>query len=100
MREWFATSDLAGLPGLPGTRQGVLQAAKRQQWKSRRRWKGKGLEYHISSLPLKTRAALGDFGDALSAASDQPPASRLVILLARLLRPVVLEILRQEIRDA
>ncbi len=64
MNEWFSAADLAGLPGLPGTDRRVRESAKRFGWNSRKRSKGKGLEYHIDSLPPETQAAL-----ALSAAN-------------------------------
>ena len=58
MKEWFSASELAGLPGLPGTDRGVRKAADRDGWKSRKRLKGKGSEYHLSSLPAETQAHL------------------------------------------
>ncbi|SDX55953.1 DNA-binding protein [Thiocapsa roseopersicina] len=58
MRNWYAISDLAGLPGMPGTVQGVLKMAKREGWKSRKRARGKGQEYAVASLPAATQEAL------------------------------------------
>ncbi len=59
MNEWFTSAELAGLPGLPGTRRGVLKKACAESWQSRKRaGRGGGQEYHISSLPPETRAAL------------------------------------------
>ncbi len=58
MKEWFTARELAGLPGMPGTERGVLKAAKRENWRSRKRPKGKGREYHIQSLPETTRTHL------------------------------------------
>jgi len=56
MKEWFSAKELAGMPGLPGTIQGVKKAAKREGWKSRKRkGRGGGFEYHLSALPLATR---------------------------------------------
>lgn len=56
MGEWFSASDLAGLPGMPGTVQRVNAKAKRETWTSRpRSGKGGGLEYHMSSLPQQTQ---------------------------------------------
>ncbi len=52
MREWYAASELAGLPGLPGTVQRIGAIAKLRGWQSRRRAaRGGGYEYHLSSLP-------------------------------------------------
>lgn len=59
MREWFAAQDLAGLSGLPRTARRVRSMASREAWKSRKRaGRGGGFEYHISSLPQESQAAL------------------------------------------
>jgi len=58
MKVWYSTTELAGLPGIPGTDRGIRIAAQRENWKSQKRAKGKGLEYHIESLPEQTRAHL------------------------------------------
>ena len=59
MRNWYAASELAGLPGMPGTRQGVLSMAKRMGWASRKRQgRGGGREYALASLPEATQEAL------------------------------------------
>jgi hypothetical protein len=100
MREWFTAQELRGLSDVPKSIAGIHKAADREGWQKRKRAKGKGFEYHISSLPVKARAELGEFGHALTIAADQSPAPAWVRWLARLLRPVVLEIIRQEIRDA
>ena len=100
MREWFTAQELKGLPGLPSTSFRIRERAKSEDWQKRKRAKGKGFEYHINSLPTQTRAALGHFGEALSIAAENAPSSWLVRWFARLLRPVVIEIIRREIRDA
>jgi len=57
--EWFSPKELLNIAGLPNTVQGVIARAKREEWKSRpRRAQGGGKEYHISSLPAETQAAL------------------------------------------
>lgn len=58
--EWFSVTDVLGLPGLPGTPQGVRKMAKSQGWESRRKEgvQGKALEFSVSSLPPMTQAAL------------------------------------------
>ncbi|WP_111747641.1 DNA-binding protein [Salinisphaera orenii] len=56
--EWFTASDLAGLPKMPATDRGVRKAAVRESWQSRKCEIGKGLEYHIDSLPSETRTAI------------------------------------------
>ncbi|WP_394353083.1 DNA-binding protein, partial [Metapseudomonas otitidis] len=37
MRKWFTAKELAGLPGLPGTVQGVNLRAKREGWEAQLR---------------------------------------------------------------
>lgn len=58
--EWFSVTDVLGLPGLPGTPQGVRKMAKSQEWVSRRKKgvQGKALEFSVASLPPVTQAAL------------------------------------------
>ncbi|EMB0053812.1 hypothetical protein U6415_005666, partial [Pseudomonas aeruginosa] len=52
MSEWFSAQKLAGLPGLPGTVQGINSRATRDSWQQRKHMgRGGGREYHISSLP-------------------------------------------------
>lgn len=53
---WLMASELMGLPEMPETRSGVIRKAKNEGWDSRKRIKGKGLEYSLSSLPAKTMA--------------------------------------------
>lgn len=51
MKEWFLSSELMELDGLPSTTQGLSQKAKRDNWKSRKAaGKGRALEYHISNF--------------------------------------------------
>lgn len=58
-REWFAAQELAGLPGMPATVQGVNHRAKVGGWKNRpRAGRGGGREYAFPSLPIETQAAL------------------------------------------
>ncbi|MCF6267797.1 MAG: Mu transposase C-terminal domain-containing protein [Desulfuromusa sp.] len=60
-RQWYSISELKGLPGLPGTTDGIRAKAKRENWQSRKRHgNGGGYEYHIDSLPAETKAALLD----------------------------------------
>jgi hypothetical protein len=59
MNEWFAASDLTGLPGMPVTVQGINRLAKRACWTHRQRQgRGGGVEYSVKSLPGETRHAL------------------------------------------
>ncbi len=56
MKEWYSASELAGLPGMPGTDRGVRKSADRDVWTSRKRQgKGGGREYAFSSLPRQTQ---------------------------------------------
>ena len=57
-KAWYLSSELAGLPGVPGTDRGIHIAANRDNWKKQKRSKGKGFEYHIESFPAETRAHL------------------------------------------
>jgi putative transposase len=58
MRDWCPATELAGLPGMPGTPRGVLKMAVRMGWESRPRERGKGMEYRIATLPERTRLAI------------------------------------------
>lgn len=61
MREWFSPAEYASyqLPGFPQTERGVRKKATTERYKMRTRpGSGGGKEYHISSLPAKTRKAL------------------------------------------
>jgi len=59
MKEWYSASELAGLPGMPGTERGIRKAARRGDWQSRaRKARGGGREYHLSALPHGVRAHL------------------------------------------
>lgn len=60
--EWFNASDIAAANSVagvePATGRGVRKVAERLDWQRRRRERGKGWEYHISSLPPQTQATL------------------------------------------
>lgn len=59
MKKWFCASELAGLPGMPKTVQGVGRKAKRDRYIAKyRNAQGGGLEYHFSCFPEETRDAL------------------------------------------
>ncbi|WP_323927236.1 DNA-binding protein [Aeromonas caviae] len=60
MSTWFTAQGLAGLIGMPAYPDGVRKKAEREEWQSRKREKGKGVEYHISSLPAETRRYLAE----------------------------------------
>ncbi|HOT30160.1 MAG TPA: DNA-binding protein [Candidatus Ozemobacteraceae bacterium] len=59
MKAWFSASELLGLPGMLQTVQSINRCAKNAAWEKRpRQAQGGGFEYHISSLPPETQAAL------------------------------------------
>lgn len=59
LERWYSAAELAGLPGVPGTPQGLLLKARNEGWKSRpRKGRGGGKEYAFASLPPATQAAL------------------------------------------
>ncbi len=59
MKEYYSAKELAGMPGMPGTERAVQMRAQKDSGQSRpRQGKGGGREYHISSLPDDTRAAI------------------------------------------
>ncbi|WP_339009621.1 DNA-binding protein [Aeromonas popoffii] len=60
MSTWYTAQALAGLAGMPAYPDGVRKKAEREEWQSRKREKGKGAEYHISSLPSETRRYLAE----------------------------------------
>ncbi|WP_087022486.1 DNA-binding protein [Thaumasiovibrio subtropicus] len=57
-KQWYTIQELIGMTGVPSTPQGLRKLAKREQWQSQPREKGKGLEYHLSALPETTKACL------------------------------------------
>lgn len=76
---WYSATELAGLPGLPGTERNVRATADREGWTSRPRpGRGGGREYPISVLPEITRRELRRRA-AISAASKPERAAGEVI---------------------
>lgn len=56
IREWYSSTELAGLPGMPKTDRAIQIAAKKNGWQHRpRAARGGGREYHISALPRTTQ---------------------------------------------
>ena len=56
---WYSAKELAGLPGMPGTVQGVKAKANTQRWEAQKRMgRGGGYEYAFSVLPKETQNAL------------------------------------------
>lgn len=58
MKEWYSAAELPGLPGMPGTVQGVLKRAKRDVWVSRSAAGRKGSEFFVGSLGEETQRHL------------------------------------------
>ncbi|MEA9392947.1 DNA-binding protein [Acerihabitans sp. TG2] len=52
-KDWYRTSELKGVGGLPTTRQGITARARREKWVSKpvSGVQGKGLEFALESLP-------------------------------------------------
>lgn len=72
IKEWYSASELAGLPGSPGTKAGVIHRATKESWKSQPRvGRGGGLEYHLTSLPSETRVGLMQRDIAAEKAGEQ-----------------------------
>lgn len=68
MRNWYSASELAGLPGLPGTERAIQLRAKRERWEGQQRLGSKAIEYAFAILPKETQTAL----IAASVAESQP----------------------------
>lgn len=80
MKEWFATSELIGLPGMPGTVQGITRQARRAEWKSRQRsGRGGGMEYHVTALPLDSRHALAKQHASTEATAGKTAAATIAL---------------------
>ncbi|MFC3394338.1 DNA-binding protein [Brenneria rubrifaciens] len=73
-KEWFATSELVGVGGLPKSRQGLNKRAREDGWEKRRRKgvQGRGVEYSIHSLPDSVRKSLLQESDSPSYSIRQP----------------------------
>lgn len=90
MKLWLTSSDIAdlALPGMPTTRQNVVEMARREDWARfsalcrQRGGRGGGLEYHVNLLPVAARTAYygaaapaPTAGEALQAAPDLAPGT-------------------------
>ena len=60
IKTYYSAAELAArqLPGPPTTERGIRLAADREGWAARRKSKGKGNEYALSSLPLPAQNEL------------------------------------------
>lgn len=76
-KEWFTASELAGLPGLPGTERSINRAGDRGELLRRKRQQGKGWEYALEGLPAETQVALlKREGVTIRATTYEPPVTR------------------------
>lgn len=68
-KEWFQTTDLVDLYGLPSTVQGINKKARSEGWLKRKAEgvKGRAYEYHIDSFPKEVQQALGARNQSLQA---------------------------------
>lgn len=75
-KEWFATSELVGVGGLPKSRQGLNKRAREDGWEKRRRKgvQGRGVEYSIHSLPDTVKKSLLLEIEPSSCSTKQPAA--------------------------
>ena len=85
-REWFSPQELADmrLRGMPGTDRRVRTWAEKNLATTRKKLSGKGIEIHISALPVKARAKV-EAHLALQAAMQHgavPPAPALPVVPA------------------
>lgn len=68
-KQWYTATELAGLDGLPTSDRRVREKAKKEGWISRKREKGKGLEYHLDALPLAAQQSLAKLAAEAAAAT-------------------------------
>lgn len=59
-KEWFLTTELLNLPGMPNTVSGINYKAKNENWTKRKPEgvKGRAFEYNLKSLPHETQKAI------------------------------------------
>ncbi|MCP4561974.1 MAG: DDE-type integrase/transposase/recombinase [Bosea sp.] len=115
MKLWLSSSEIAdlALPGLPTTRQNVVELAKREDWGRfsalcrQRSGRGGGLEYHVNLLPVAARVAYFGAeaptpaaGEALQAAPEPAAGSTSAATLQLDARLAVLGALRAFIRSS
>jgi hypothetical protein len=78
-KDWYRTSELIGVGGLPSTRQGITARARREKWICRlvSGVQGKGLEFAWESLPQEVQRELA------RRAMQESPVSPYLVNLAR-----------------
>lgn len=89
MKFWLTSSEIAdlALPGMPTTRQNVVELAKREDWARfsalcrQRDGRGGGLEYHVNLLPIAAQVAYrggrtqARAGEAIQASPEPAPGT-------------------------
>lgn len=115
MKLWLTSSEIAdlALPGMPTTRQNVVELAKREDWARfsafcrQRAGRGGGLEYHVNLLPVAARIAYFGVeapapvaGEALQAAPEPAAGATSAATLQLDARLAVLGALRAFIRSS
>ena len=70
MRLFYTSQELAGLPGMPGTDRRVRSWAEKNLAKSRNKLRGKGLEYHLLSLPTITQRYIAQHPDLFGSCAE------------------------------
>lgn len=81
MRNWYTPQELAGLPCMPGTVQGIRKVAQRECWEGQRRIGSKAIEYAFAVLPKETQAAL--ITAAVATSKPETPADTHVLASGR-----------------
>lgn len=77
MKDWWSPSELAGLPGMPGTERGVRDRAEREQWcRQKRAARGGGWEYSRLVLPAVTKDALARLQEPTAGTAVAPRAPK------------------------
>lgn len=75
-KEWFTAGELAGMPEMPSSPRGVNKKGSRGEIERRKKTSGKGWEYHLHSLPQRTRDHIlhASVNQVANATVAQPPA--------------------------
>ncbi|MBV5328509.1 MAG: hypothetical protein JZU65_12890, partial [Chlorobium sp.] len=75
MKNYYSTTELAGLPGMPGTDRAIRDLSDREAWPNQKRaGRGGGKEYALSALPEATQRHLTK--SALSRATKEQPVAK------------------------
>ncbi len=73
--EWFTAQQLAGLPGMPTSERMIQISGEKNLFARRKKLRGKGYEYALSSLPPATRRHIDDLRHAWVRAEQRKAAS-------------------------